>query len=127
MAMVKLSVMGLEFHGKHGVSSEERVVGCRYRADVHLWLDSEAVGTDRIDDTVDYVAVARLVQETSTQNKCLTVERLATLCADAVMDRYPTVESVRVEMSKLLPPTELVMQAFSVAVVKDRDPGADEA
>ena len=127
MAMVKLSVLGLEFHGRHGVSSEERVVGCRYRADVHLWLNADATETDQIADTIDYVAVAKMVKDTSDKNNCKTVEKLATLCAESILSRYAALSSVRIEMSKLLPPTELVMQAFGVAVVRDRDHEGDEA
>ncbi|MBX3111602.1 MAG: dihydroneopterin aldolase [Fimbriimonadaceae bacterium] len=125
--MVTLTITGLEFHGKHGASAEERVVGCRYRADVRLSLDTQATSTDRMEDTVDYVSVATLVREVSDQNSCLTVERLATLCADAVLDQFPTVVDVSLEVSKLLPPTDHVMQSFSVATTRCRDHGRSGA
>ncbi|MBS1708351.1 MAG: dihydroneopterin aldolase [Armatimonadetes bacterium] len=120
--MVQINLVGLEFYGHHGLTEEERATGGRYRANINLRLaKSASVGeTDMLEDTIDYVAVGTLIQETSDANQCKTVERLVSLCLDAILARFPAVRHAVVRIAKLHPPTSLRMDSFEVESYRGR-------
>jgi dihydroneopterin aldolase len=103
-----IELLGLELHGYHGVLDEERRAGQRFLFDV--WLDVGELGlSDRIDEAVDYRAVAAAVREVSDARAYHLLEALAAAIADALVARFP-VRSARVRVRKpdvrLDPPVE---------------------
>ncbi len=96
--MIIVEVNGLEVFGRHGVDADERVRGQTFLYDLRLEVGDEAT-SDRIGDTVDYEAVARLVKEISDAQAFNLLEALAADVADAIVDRFP-VERVRVRVRK---------------------------
>jgi 7,8-dihydroneopterin aldolase/epimerase/oxygenase len=60
---------------------------------------SDAALSDRLEDTVDYVAVAEVVKEISDSREFHLLEALAAAVADAVRQRFP-VDRVRVRVRK---------------------------
>ena len=96
--MIVVEVRGLEVFGNHGAYEEERERGQTFLYD--LWLEvSDAALSDRIEETVDYVAVAEVVQEVSAGRRFHLLEALASAVADAVAQRFE-VERVRVRVRK---------------------------
>jgi dihydroneopterin aldolase len=104
-----IELAGLELHGYHGVNPEERRDGQLFVFD--LWLDvPDGTGvSDRIEDTVDYRAVAALVREISGGRTFQLLEALAATIADELLARFP-VDGARVRVCKpgvrLDPPVE---------------------
>ena len=96
--MIVVEVEALEVFGRHGVGDEEREQGQTFLYDLRLEV-SDAARSDRLEDTVDYVAVAKVVQEVSAANQFHLLEALAGAVADAVSERFP-VEGVRVRVRK---------------------------
>ena len=96
--MIVVEVEGLEVFGRHGVEDLERERGQTLLYDVRLEV-SDAAASDRLEDTVDYVAVAELVQEISDARTFNLLEALATAIADTIVERFP-VERVRVRVRK---------------------------
>jgi dihydroneopterin aldolase len=96
--MILVEVEGLEIFGHHGVEDAERVRGQPFLYDLQLEV-SDAAASDRLEDTVDYVAVAELVQDVSTSRTYNLLEALASAVADAVVERFP-IERVRVRVRK---------------------------
>jgi dihydroneopterin aldolase len=96
--MIAIEVQGLEVFGRHGVAEEERARGQVFLYDIRLEL-AEAPRSGRVEDTVDYVAVAELVKEVSDEREYLLLETLATAVADAIVDRF-AVYRVRVRVRK---------------------------
>jgi 7,8-dihydroneopterin aldolase/epimerase/oxygenase len=96
--LIVVEVEGLEIFGRHGVGDEERDRGQTFLYDLRLEL-SDAARSDRLEDTVDYVAVAKVVQEVSDAGQFHLLEALAGAVADAVSERFP-VERVRVRVRK---------------------------
>jgi 7,8-dihydroneopterin aldolase/epimerase/oxygenase len=120
--VVTVELRGLELHGRHGVLPEERERGQRFLVDVELRVPERAAETDRLEDAVDYRAVATTVREISDGHAYSLLEALAAAVADALLERFP-VERVRVRVGKpdvvLEPPAELA----TVSVVREREPG----
>jgi dihydroneopterin aldolase len=96
--MIVVELEGLEIFGRHGVGEEERARGQVFLHDLRLEV-SDAALSDRLEDTVDYVAVAEVVKEISDGHEFHLLEALAAAVADAVRQRFP-VDRVRVRVRK---------------------------
>ncbi len=93
------------FYAHHGATKEEHRLGGRYEVDVEMHLDFEAAAeTDKLEKTVDYEGVYRMVSQLVTGNKFYLIEKLATLISRAILDGYEMVESVEVTVRKHNPP-----------------------
>lgn len=96
--MIAVEVEALEVFGHHGVTDEERERGQTFLYDLRLEVP-EAALSDRLEDTVDYVAVAELVQEVSNGRRFNLLEALAGAVADALAERF-AVGHLRVRVRK---------------------------
>ena len=92
-----VELVGLEVFGRHGVDDDEREQGRTFLYDVAL--EVEAPGSDRLEDTVDYRAVAACVREISDAAQYRLIEALASAVADELATRFPA-RAVRVRVRK---------------------------
>jgi dihydroneopterin aldolase len=101
--VITVEVRDLRLFGRHGVHDEERERGQEFVFDVEL--DVGARGTsDRLEDAVDYVAVARTVQEVSDARQFALLEALASAIADELEQRFaPLRLRVRVRKPEVRP------------------------
>ena len=117
---VEVDLRGLSIYTHHGVSEAEQEIGQRLEFDVSFDVpDCDAVLTDRLEDTVDYGEVCDIVALAATERSYRTLERLAQVVGERLMERYGC-ESVRVRAAKPEPPLPLAIQEVGVEVV----PGA---
>lgn len=96
--MITVEVRALRLPGRHGVHAEEKEQGQEFVFDVELDV-GERGSTDRLDEAVDYSAVAQLVKEVSDARSYDLIEALATDVADALAARFAP-ERLRVRVSK---------------------------
>ena len=96
--MITVEVRDLRLFGRHGVHEEERERGQDFVFDVELDVGDRGT-SDRLEDAVDYVAVARAVQEVSDARSYNLLEALATAVADELERRFSP-ERVRVRVRK---------------------------
>jgi len=123
---VEVELRGLSIYTHHGVSDAEREIGQRLEFDVSFDVpDCDAVLTDRIEDTVDYGEVCDIVALAATDRSYKTLERLAQVIGERLMERYGC-DSVRVRAAKPEPPLPLAIQEVAVEVVHQRDEDEDE-
>lgn len=123
---VEVELRGLSIHTHHGVSDAEQEIGQRLAFDVSFDVsDCDAVLTDRIEDTVDYAEVCDIVALAATERSYRTLERLAKVVGERLMERYGC-DSVRVRASKPEPPLPLAIQEVAVEVVHEREEEAEE-
>ena len=79
----RLSVVGLEGFGHHGVFAHERRDGQVFRVDLVLGLDTTAAAaSDRLEDTVDYGALSAQVVAAIENDPVDLIEKLAQRIAD---------------------------------------------
>lgn len=96
--MITVEVRDLRVFGRHGVYEEERERGQEFVFDVELEV-GERGASDRFEDAVDYVAVARVVQEVSDSRQFALLEALASALADELQERFSP-ERIRVRVRK---------------------------
>lgn len=96
--MIAVEVTGLRIFGRHGVHAEERERGQEFVVDVELEV-GERGASDRLEDAVDYVEVARAVREVSDAHAYALLEALASAVADALVRRFAP-ERLRVRVTK---------------------------
>ena len=96
--MIEVELRGLDVFGHHGATDEERAAGQTFLYDIRL-IVSDAALSDRLEDAVDYVEVARTVREVSDAQQFALLEALASAVADELERRFSP-ESVRVRVRK---------------------------
>jgi dihydroneopterin aldolase len=85
--MITVELRGLRIFGRHGVREHEQRDGQDFLFDVDLEVGERGT-SDRIEDAVDYSAVARAVQELSDAHRYDLLEALATAIADELLRRF---------------------------------------
>ncbi len=96
--MITVEVRELRVFGRHGVHADERGRGQDFLFDVELEVGERGV-SDRLEDAVDYVEVARAVQEVSDARQFALLEALAGAVAEELERRFGP-ERVRVRVRK---------------------------
>jgi dihydroneopterin aldolase len=96
--MITVELRGLRVFGRHGVHAHEKENGQDFLFDVDLEVGDRGT-SDRLEDAVDYSAVARTVQELSDAHAYDLLEALATAIADQLLRRFAA-ERVRVRVTK---------------------------
>ncbi len=117
---VDVELRGLSIYTHHGVSDAEQEIGQRLEFDVTFDVpDCDAVLTDRVEDTIDYGDVADIVALAATERSYRTLERLAHVVGERLLERYGS-ERVRVRATKPEPPLPLAIEEVSVEVLVER-------
>jgi dihydroneopterin aldolase len=96
--VITLEVSGLRLFGRHGVHAHEKEQGQDFVFDVQLDVGDRG-SSDRLEDAVDYRAVASTVQAVSDARSYDLIEALATAVARELLERYAA-ERVRVRVAK---------------------------
>jgi dihydroneopterin aldolase len=96
--VITVEVRDLRVFGHHGVHEEERERGQDFVFDVELEVGERGT-SDRLEDAVDYVEVARAVQEVSDARQYALLEALASAIADELERRFSP-DGVRVRVRK---------------------------
>src|SRR5919112_6780530 len=123
---VDVELRGLSIYTHHGVSDAEQEIGQRLEFDVTFDVpDCDAVLTDRLEDTIDYAQVCDIVALAATERSYRTLERLAQVVGERLMERYGS-ESVRVRAAKPEPPLPLAIQEVAVEVTQERASEEDD-
>lgn len=111
-----LRLQNLVFYGYHGDDKRERELGQQYAVDLWLFFDmSKPAKTDRVADTVNYVAVYNTVRDIVVNNTFKLVERIAGTIADACLEQYP-VAGVEVRVRKPRPPIPAALDYLEIRI-----------
>jgi dihydroneopterin aldolase len=117
----KIILRGAQFHGKHGVSPEERIVGGRIIVDVELEYDLARAGvSDDIADTISYADVFKNVRHLVEDTESLLLEALARKITDALFEKFPA-DAVTVNVRKQPPPIRGVVESAGVEIHRTRE------
>jgi dihydroneopterin aldolase len=114
-------VNGLVLHAYHGVMPHEGKVGQSFIIDLVLDLDlDQASHSDKLADTVSYDAVVGVVSRTFTGRRWRLVEAAAGAVADAVLQEFPRIESLRITVRKPHAPVAAVFGDVGVTLLRTR-------
>lgn len=96
--MITVELRDLRVFGRHGVREHEQRDGQIFVFDVDLGVGERGT-SDRLEDAVDYSAVARAVQAVSDAHRYDLLEALATAVADELLRTFSP-ETVVVRVAK---------------------------
>jgi dihydroneopterin aldolase len=117
----RIELRGLRVLGTHGVLDEERARAQPFEVDVVIEADLAAARTsDDLADTVDYGAVAQLVERVVAGESYALMERMAERIAEEVIALDARAEVVEVSVWKLRPPVPVDLDRAGVTVTVAR-------
>lgn len=118
-----LHLTGIRVYGYVGVLPEEQALGQWYEVNLTLGLDlSRAGATDRLEDTYDYRAIVKAVQELIQTARFQLIEKLAAEIVQLILDSGK-IEEVRVRLTKLAPPIANFTGSVSVEITRSQPRG----
>ncbi|MDR0507933.1 MAG: dihydroneopterin aldolase [Dysgonamonadaceae bacterium] len=102
--MQYIELKGMIFYAYHGVMEQERKVGNTFTVDLKLHADlSEAIQTDRLENTINYAEVYNIVKEELAIPSQL-LEHLAGRVVKHLKQKFPVIISAEIRLAKLNPP-----------------------
>ena len=111
----------VSFYAYHGVFKEEQNIGGKFEADIVIYTDfTDAVKSDKLQGTVDYEKVYKLLSEQAMNQKFHLIEALVGKIVDELFNRFPQIQKVEVRVRKNNPPIGGVVDSVEVEVIKDR-------
>ena len=111
-----IEVNNIRLYAVHGCLEEEAKIGSKYTVDVSLETNfSEAALNDDLSKTVDYVTINAIVKtEMGKRSKLL--EQVAQRIVNESKIACPSIESIRVKISKLCPPINGDVQDVAIII-----------
>jgi dihydroneopterin aldolase len=114
-------VRGLALHAYHGVMQHEARVGQSFKLDLALDIDlMQASRSDKLADTVGYDQVVEVATRAFCDKRYRLVEAAAGAVAEALLDRFRQVTSVRVTIHKPHAPIPATFDDVGVAIARRR-------
>ncbi len=111
-----LRLKNMRFYAYHGVLPEEKRLGQRFEVDLEVRVDLRKAGlSDRLEDTLDYSQLFRLVQEVVTGERFNLIEALAERIAQKTAESFPVCE-LTVRVRKPNPPSPAHFDGVEVEI-----------
>jgi 7,8-dihydroneopterin aldolase/epimerase/oxygenase len=114
--MGMIEIEGMEFYAYHGHFAAEQVVGNRFIVNVSLVTDcSKAALSDDLTDALDYQQAYQLIQEEMAIKSRL-LEHVAGRILERFKKEHPSIEKIKIKISKLNPPMGGEIEKVSVTL-----------
>ena len=115
-------VSGLALHAYHGVMQHEAKVGQTFQLDLALDIDLAAASrSDKLKDTISYDTVVKTASEAFCTRRYRLVEAAAGAVAEALLERFPPLRSVRITVHKPHAPIAATFTDVGVVVARTRE------
>ncbi|TNJ47078.1 dihydroneopterin aldolase [Tamlana fucoidanivorans] len=102
MGIIKLE--NIRVFAYHGCLKEETKIGSDYRVDLEVKADLQtSANTDKLDDTVDYVFLNRVIKEEMSKPSYL-LETVAKRILNKIFEDNKLIKRATVSVSKINPP-----------------------
>lgn len=99
--MEKIIIKGLKLFAYHGVNPEEKIEGQNFIIDITATLNADkAKLTDNVDDTVSYAKILKTARSVFCEKSYDLIETAANKVGMAIMETYPSLDSVTVLLMK---------------------------
>ena len=118
---IVLRVDRLALHARHGVNPEERTLGQHFFVDLLATVDvGETLGSDRLDETVNYAALIEAASLAFTERSFKLIETAAAVVADDLLRRFPKLETIEVTVHKPSAPVSAHVGDISATIERRR-------
>lgn len=112
MGTIKLN--NIRVYAWHGCLTEESIIGSDYRVDLKIKTDLlKPSQSDQLTETVDYVHLNSVVKDEMCIRSNL-LEHVAKRIMNRIFKEIPSVQSVKVSVSKINPPINGDVESVSV-------------
>ncbi|GHV80733.1 7,8-dihydroneopterin aldolase [Spirochaetia bacterium] len=112
-----IRIKDLEIFGYHGLLPEERTLGQKFLVSADLYFDSSMAGqTDDLQYSVNYADATRHIKNFLEKNTYKLLEAAAEQTARSILQNYPLVDHIRVEIKKPWAPILLPIDTVSVRI-----------
>jgi len=116
----RITLVGMRFMGRHGVSDQERREPQPFEVDLTLRLDlSRPARTDELANTVNYSTLFELARQVVEERSFHLLEALAGAIAEAVLAAHP-VDDVEVRVRKPKAPLPGAFETVEVRIRRTR-------
>ena len=115
---VEIKVDRLKVFARHGVITQERVVGNDFEVTVTATteMNEDVLASDDLAGTVSYAGIVDVIRREMAEPSQL-IEHVAWHIGRGIMQDYPAVDKCRVTVAKLLPPIPSAqMKSASVTI-----------
>lgn len=114
-----IELAGMRFYARHGVFQQEQEVGNWFLVNLSLSVDvTAAVQSDCLEETINYASVYQLVEEEMSIPSQL-IEHVAGRIAQRIEVTFPSVQSLRIKVTKQTPPFKGQIGGVSVILEKE--------
>ena len=121
MKTYTLTLSRMKFFGRHGVYASETASGQRFDVSAELVLPlPEGAGRDQLEATIDYCKVQDVIRSIVEGIPRRLIETVAEELADSLLDLFPSVSAVSIEVFKPEPPVTFEFEGVSVRVHRTR-------
>ena len=118
----RILVRDLVLYAYHGVHPEEQRLGQRFEVDITCSLDlREAARQDVAGATVSYASLVEIAQEISANTNFFLIETLAETIAGKILQDYPQIGEVTVQVRKPSAPIPATLGYVAVEITRRRD------
>jgi len=113
--IVTITLNTMKFYAFHGVTEAERTIGSVYFADISYTVETNAVETDRLEDTINYADVYQLTKKEMMQPSQL-LEHIAGRILKTLKTEFPQIRELAIKISKRHPPLNGETESVSVTL-----------
>lgn len=118
MAIYEIALKNCAFFARHGVYTEEEVLGQRFFVDVFLTVDGgKSLENDDIEGTVDYGKAFIVIEKIITGKRKFLIEALALEVGKALCKKFPMVLESQVTVRKPNAPVQGVLDYVEVSII----------
>lgn len=122
MAIYEIALKNCAFFARHGVYTEEEVLGQRFFVDAFLAVDGgDSLKNDDIDGTVDYGKAFLVIEKIITGKRKFLIEALALEVGKALCKEFPMVLEAQITVRKPNAPVPGVLDYVEVSIVWPQD------
>ena len=119
MGIIRLKNM--QFYGFHGVDESEKHLGGRFEVDVEMHLSLKvACESDDLEDTVNYEAIYKTVDQCVKKDKFYLIEALANSIAKEIIKIHP-IDTIMVRVRKPHAPVKGVLDTIEVEIERAKE------
>ena len=119
--MDKIYLKNIKIYAYHGCMEEEKKIGSDYLVNLIVYADlSLSCKSDKLMDTVDYVALLNIVKN-QMKIRANLLENVADRVVNKIITQFPTVKKAVVKIAKLNPPINGEVDEVAVRREKKRE------
>ena len=118
--MSTIQLKGMKFHSLHGAIPVESIIGNDFVVNISLTADTQkGEENDDLDGTINYAEVYNLVKAEMAQPSKL-IENVAYRIRESIVEHFPEIEKLVVEVQKLRPPVNGEVECASITLNYDK-------